>query len=306
MLWAKNRRAPSRKGTMTDIPKELQKKPDDSPHTGKILEKELLAPFFIKEQIFLYGLLPLSACSIIHRGLLNKTIPEATSVLIFAVPYFTSAYPERNLSLYCLPYDYHLYLSTLHQRLISFLKELYPQGRFAGFGDHSPLDERMAAAKAGIGVLGDNGLLLTQRYGSYVFLAEVLTDLPCKEQAGQVGECLHCGRCKKACPCHFEACASGIGQKKGALSEEEERLVYQTGLIWGCDRCQQVCPYQEKAEPSPIPFFSENILLRLDRSTLAAMPDEELRKRAFGWRGRQPIERNLAIFEKFRKEEEPC
>ncbi len=276
--------------------------------------KRVLSSFFGAEKILLWSVLTVDNCTITYRDLLSRTLPQAKTVILYAVPYFSGSHPERNLSLYALAKDYHLYLSDLNHRLITLLKECAPQEKFFGFGDHSPIAESEAAAKAGLGVLGDNHLLITRDYGSFVFLGEVFTTLEADVLSctpiRKPGECLHCGACKKACPCHFENCASGIGQKKGQLTPEEEQLVLQTGLLWGCDICQVACPLNKHIQITPISFFKEDIIPRLDKTTLDGMAKEEFKTRAFAWRGRQPISRNIELFEKatspFPTEKEEC
>ena len=258
--------------------------------------------FFESEGVPLFGRLDIADCTFTYRELAERKAPFAQSVLLYAVPYYIGEPPERNLSLYALAPDYHLFFKGFHARLIALLEELFPGHRFAGFVDHSPIDERLSCAKAGLGVLGDNGLLLTKEYGSFVFLGEVFCDLTPEEfgacPAKEVQGCLHCGACKEACPCHFSDCASGIGQKKGVLTAEEEELVLKTGLVWGCDLCQTRCPLNRSAKRTSVPFFQSDLLVYLDRQTFLGLTKEQFRRRAFAWRGKATILRNLALFEK--------
>lgn len=267
-----------------------------------------LRTFFEREGIDLWGTLPFEECRIYNRRLLSRLDFSPRSVLIAALPYYTGA-KEGNLSLYARSKDYHLYTKELSNRLLPVLFDLYPKNHFALFSDHSPIDERSAAARSGIGLLGDNGLLITEKYGSYVFLCEVLsdlssTDLPQSDQKKpSSSECLHCGACKKACPCHFEDCASGIGQKKGELTPEEQALVLKTGLLWGCDLCQTSCPLNNKVQKTVIPFFYEERIESLTPAILERLQGDAFQKRAFAWRGRTTVERNMAIFEDFHPKE---
>lgn len=262
-----------------------------------MLNKSDVSPFFKEEQIPLYAVLPIFSCKIINESLLARSMPDAKSVIIFAVPYYAGAFPERNISLYALSRDYHLYLKGLNARLIAFLKDRFPTANFAGFGDHSPIAERHAAATAGLGILGDNGMLITKKYGSYVFIGEMFINLETSEEPHEVQRCPSCGACKQICPGHFETCASGIGQRKGALTTEEECLVKKTGLVWGCDLCQTVCPYNRAPKITPITFFKEDLYPYVTAKEIQEMSKEEFASRAFGWRGKQPLLRNLQLFE---------
>jgi epoxyqueuosine reductase len=186
----------------------------------------------------------------------------------------------------------------LGNALTEELSACYPEASFAFFADHSPIDERDAAAKCGLGVIGDNHLLISPKYGSYVFLAELITDLAFPSLSGPapIGQCLHCGACSRACPSPAN-CLSAITQKKGELTEPEVDLMRKNHTIWGCDICQQVYPMNQRKESTPIPYFRENRIYHLTKEILDTMDGETFRKRAFAWRGRKTIERNLKAVE---------
>ena len=267
---------------------------------------DALAAFFAAEGIELYASLPLDDCPVIRSDLLFE-VPGAQSVLLFVVPYFTGNHPKRNVSLYALAPDYHFYMKEFGKRLIARLSSLRPEARFAAFADRSPIDERRAAARAGLGILGDNGLLITKPYGSYVFIGEVLSDLPPEalgaKKAETPGECLHCGACRAVCPAGGEVCASGISQKKGELSKDEEELLLKTGLVWGCDLCQTVCPLNNNAKETPIAYFRTDLIEKLDAGALETLHGADFKRRAFSWRGRQVLLRNIALYEKEKEKE---
>jgi len=257
---------------------------------------------FLNENIEFCASLPLSECRINKEHLLRELCFEPKNVLIFLVPYFFKDERERNISLYAVPRDYHFYMKELFERILPRLKELYPQSSFKGFSDHSPIYEREAAAKAGLGIIGDNGLLINEKYGSYIFVGDVLTDiepqlLGAVEPRG-LATCIHCGECKRLCPTGIlrgeeKSCLSAITQRKGELFNFEVDLMRKVDTVWGCDVCQEHCPYNRNPVTTPIEFFHKELILRLDRDTVDAMDKEALRKRAFGWRGRRVLERNL-------------
>ena len=103
-----------------------------------------------------------------------------------------------------------------------------------GYGDHSPIDECHGAIISGLGVLGDNGLVINEKYGSYVFVADVICDVE-PEKLGEVSRyeirrCEHCGICKSSCPTGIlcgkgNDCLSAITQRKGELSDSEITLM---------------------------------------------------------------------------------
>ena len=93
-------------------------------------------------------------------------------------------------------------------------------------------------------------------------------------------------------------CLSAVTQKKGELTEEERDYIIEYGSAWGCDICADVCPYSWKAAKTPVKFFYENRTPYLTQDALEKMSDEEFADRAYAWRGRAVIERNLKLFEK--------
>ncbi len=272
-----------------------------------------LSSFFEKKQIDCYGAIPLSACRIVKPYLLEQEGIESGSVILLAIPYYTPACddPNRNISAYAVSKDYHFYFKKLFEELLPLLREAYPACKFAAFADHSPIDEPDAAAKAGLGIRGKNHLLITPKYSSYVFFGEIITDmeLPCR--AGEIKECENCGRCMSRCP--FEesnGCLSALTQKKGELTASEAATILRHGSAWGCDICQEVCPHTQRARQSgsiysPIPYFAEEPIPCLHTESLASMSEEAFSLRAYAWRKKETILRNLNLLEQSQKKGEP-
>lgn len=264
-----------------------------------------LSEILQKNHIDCFAALPLSACRVTKPYLLERAGITSGSAVILAVPYFTPACasPERNLSAYAVGYNYHAFFDALFEELLPLLKERYPEHRFAGFADHSPIAEIEAASRAGLGVIGKNGLLLTERYSSYVFLGELLTDAPLPYTLVEPRFCESCGLCQKICPMEkIGTCLSALTQKKGELDEAEIVALRRYGSCWGCDLCQQVCPHTVRAIQSgsiytPIPYFHENNMPKLTLDILDAMEEDEFQKRAYSWRKRETIRRNLLLLQ---------
>lgn len=272
-----------------------------------------LAPYLSEYGIDLCGVLPLRACTIKRPYLLERAGFDADRqaqafVCIFAVPYLTPASdtPHRNLSAYAVSEDYHVFFAQLYDTLLARLRRDYPAHRFAAFVDHSPIDEIEAAVGAGLGVRGRHHLLLTERHSSYVFLGEIITDLPLTPTPTALPEqlrvCHNCGACMAACPMQAEGgeCRSALTQKKGGLSEEEIQCLTAFPSLWGCDICQEVCPYTAHARTrgtlyTGIPFFHQNTVARLTLDVLDGMDDATFSRRAYAWRGRDVIRRNLLM-----------
>lgn len=271
---------------------------------------ERIRALLLENQITLSAPISLSYCRMIRPHLLEREgLSTAGTAVIFAIPYYTNACESegRNCSRYAVSRDYHLFVKQLGERILPILKNQFPGNRFSVFADHSPLDERDAAAKAGLGVLGENGLLITREFSSYVFLGAVITDKQTNAPPvfTALPRCRGCGACRRTCAylCgQAEQCLSEITQKKGALTadQKEQLLLYNT--VWGCDRCQEICPYTAEAKKagtlvSPIPFFHLDPLPVLTYERIAEMPNEVFEQRAYAWRGRGIILRNLLIAE---------
>ncbi len=265
-----------------------------------------LSTFFQKRKIDCFAALPLSECRIQKPYLLEREGIADGSVLLVAVPYYTPACQnkDRNLSAYAVSLNYHDYFEELFEELLKALRKQFPNNRFAYFSDHSPIAEVEAASKAGLGVIGKNHLLLTHRYSSYIFLGELFTDAVLPYHIEEITYCEDCGACQRVCPAEeCGICLSALTQKKGKLTATEEKSILKYGSVWGCDLCQEACPHTKKAIESgsiysPVAFFAQHPIPHLTRAELDAMDDATFSKRAYSWRGRAVIERNLELFER--------
>jgi epoxyqueuosine reductase len=249
----------------------------------------------LEEGISLVAPLSLDACSITKPYLLERAGITCGTAFLFAVPYYTTECddPARNISAYAVAGDYHRYFELLFARVLPALREKFPENRFAGFTDHSPIAEGEAAVRAGLGYFGYNHLFLTDAHSSFVFLGEILTDAVLDAPGVPVRSCTQCGACARACPVGLDVsrCHSALTQKKGALTEEERQLIKAGGLCWGCDRCQEACPHNRQAEIAPHPCFAEYAPWLAEEDVSAA----NLREKPYGWRGPEVLKRNLEI-----------
>lgn len=258
-----------------------------------------------KLNIDLVSCISLDECEIIRPYLLEKQGIKNGSAILFAVPYFTSDNAEKsNISAYAQSRDYHLFFASLFENLLKELKEKYPDDKFAGFTDHSPINEIKAAAKSGLGVVGKNHLLITEKYSSFIFIGEIITDATLESNSKEIEFCENCGLCQAACPVGMEIskCLSSITQKKGDLTVDEIDTIKKHGCAWGCDICQNACPHTKKAIKNgtiytKVDFFKTQRTPYLTSDMIEEMNDEEFSKRAYSWRGKKVIMRNLTLLE---------
>ena len=247
---------------------------------------EIINSCGIKDASFC-SFLPLSSMLIDCRQ--KSRIPEnAKTVIVCILPYKVKDKPPKNISRYAAVPDYHTILGERLSAATAKLNEYYVNQTFVGFIDNSPIPEVYAAALSGIGVIGDNGLLITEKYGSFVFLGEIVTDLEIETEE-RIEKCIHCGRCKKACPMNDGIdCLSRITQKKKDLSDAEKAAIIKYNTVWGCDICAEICPMNKNKEKTYVSEFIEGYRDEY-------IPGEDITGRAYEWRGEAVVKRNALL-----------
>ena len=239
-----------------------------------------------------------------QRAGARRLLAAPRTVLCALFPYYSPPRPG-NISLYARGRDYHDVIREALAPLCAALAEEHPGHRFLILADDSPLPEVLAGALAGLGKIGRNGLLLHPKWGSFLFLGTILTDLDLGAAAHDPLPCPDCGACARACPVGLDKgrCLSGLTQKGGALTEEEAALVRAHPLVWGCDLCQLACPLNRNL-PDGNPAFTADPIDALTPNDLDGLTrrqfGEKYAGRAFTWKGPRPILRNLRL-----KEEKP-
>lgn len=250
--------------------------------------------------------IPFSSCYVFAPDIIERrgvSPSELKTALLFLVPYYVCDEGKSNISVYSRAHDYHYFFEKLYEEAIPKLAEAYG-ARFFGFADKSAIAEVHAASCARLGKVGDSGLIINEKYGSYVFIGDIVTDID-PDLLGakapvEVKHCIGCGACRRACPTRIlsaegEDCLSAITQRKGELTDSEKALMRKHHTAWGCDLCQSACPYNKDPKTTPIAFFHRERIAELTRDLLDAMDKPTFMKRAFAWRGRKTVERNLDI-----------
>lgn len=191
----------------------------------------------------------------------RKLVPGAKSVITLLKNYYPSeTLPhEYKISKYAYGNDYH---DVIRQKLNSMIAQLHEQiGEFGGRGfvDSAPVLERAWAVKSGLGWVGKNGNLITRKSGSFFFIATLITDLELKPDDPFARDyCGSCTRCIEACPTdailpdktvNGSRCISYFTiELKDEIIPEEMKGKFQNWMF-GCDICQDVCPWNRFSKP---------------------------------------------------------
>ncbi len=240
---------------------------------------------------FEYGVCDFSlvADKLINCRNIEKLPKNAKSIILFAFPYKIKDEKPKNISRYAAITDYHTVVINYLNNIIADLKKEYPHNEFVAFCDNSPVPEVFAAVNSGLGVKGKNGLLINDKYGSFVFIGEIVTDLYI-EGTSEYNECINCGKCEKMCPVSLnkEKCLSAVTQKKKDLTEDEVNKMILGGCIWGCDICSEVCPMNNNKGKSNIEEF-------INSYRNEYVLGEDSKDRPYAWRGEGVIKRNYNI-----------
>jgi epoxyqueuosine reductase len=202
----------------------------------------------------------------------RKLLENAKSVISILFNYYPEKQlPEQNnykISKYAYGTDYHFVLKRKLKELIAWIKTQVTDMNARAFVDSAPVLDRAWAAKSGLGWIGKNTCLITKEQGSFFFIGEIITDLELEYDHKMVpNHCGGCTRCIDACPTNAlepykldsNKCISYLTiEYKG--EEIPERFKGQfdpegSGWIFGCDICQDVCPWNRMAEPHNEPEF---------------------------------------------------
>jgi epoxyqueuosine reductase len=217
----------------------------------------------------------------------RQVVAGAQSVVVVGVSYFSHTPPPElwndpargRIARYAWGPDYHDILLPRLRRLGNFIEREAGPTQQRAYVDTGPVLERGFAAQAGIGFIGKNTMLISPRWGSYLFLGEILVDveldydapaadagasLPLDSTGRRQAECGQCTRCLQVCPTHAfpvpyilnsNHCISYLTiELKGSIPVElRPRL---GNWIFGCDACQEICPWVRRyAQSSVRPFL---------------------------------------------------
>ena len=239
----------------------------------------------------------------------RKLVPGAKSVISLAYNYFTpqlQADPEApQLSTYAYGRDYHKVVKKRLKPLMAFINEHFGDVAMRAFVDSAPVLEKAWAQRAGIGWVGKHTNVIRQGAGSFFFLCEIITDLELAADPPATDHCGTCRRCIDACPTDAitpygvdgSRCISYLTiELKGAIPEEFSGKL--ENWAFGCDICQQVCPWNRFSNAHNEPeFIPRPELLQLSKDDWHGMTEVVFEKLFEGSAVKrtkfQGLERNL-------------
>jgi len=189
----------------------------------------------------------------------RKVLPDARSVIVVALNYYTDFRHSTEegtgrVSRYAWGDDYHDILGEKLAELLEFIKLKLPQVHGKVYVDTGPVMEKAWAQRAGIGWIGKHTNLITQDYGSWVFLGELIINVEFEYDDPATDHCGSCTLCVEACPTEAivepyvldsNRCISYLTiEHRGEIAEElGERF---DRWVYGCDICQDVCPWNQR------------------------------------------------------------
>jgi len=196
-------------------------------------------------------------------------VPGAKTVVSLLINYYPKEKPQHDdtpkVSKYAYGKDYHFTVKDKLKQLFNSIKEeIYPELEGRLFVDSAPVLDRAWAVRSGLGWIGKNTNLISKKWGSFVFIGELIINLDLPVNSEPVKDaCGSCTRCIDACPTNAliephllnaNRCISYLTiENRGEISDEFVGKF--DNWVFGCDICQDVCPWNKKLSPNDEPDF---------------------------------------------------
>ena len=193
-------------------------------------------------------------------------LPGARSVVCVAVNYFVPLESQEQgaalgkVARYALADDYHEVMKPKLHALADWIRQMSPGCETKAAVDTAPVMEKELAARAGVGWMGKNTCVINQEIGSWLLLGEIITTAELAQDAPATDHCGTCTRCIDACPTgaitdayqlDARRCISYLTiEHRGEIEQELQQAVGE--WVYGCDICQDVCPWNSKAEAAEL------------------------------------------------------
>ncbi len=194
-------------------------------------------------------------------------VPDSKSVISLLLNYFPSEVQVENtykISKYAYGTDYHFIIKDKLKQLMDFISEEIGEVRGRAFVDSAPVLDKAWAAKSGLGWIGKHSNLLTKQLGSFYFIAELIIDLDLEYDTPVTDHCGSCTACIDACPTNAIVADRVVDGSKCisyyTIELKNEIPTSEKGKfedwMFGCDICQDVCPWNRFSKPNNEPLFN--------------------------------------------------
>ncbi len=231
-----------------------------------------------------------------ERRDVRSLLPDARSVIVAGISYFVPSPPQKEptelvgqVARYAWGLDYHEVVRRKLEALLDYLRALLGEEvRGKAYVDTGPILERDFAVQAGLGWFGKNTCLINPRIGSYLFLGELLVNVVLEPDPPF--PCNHCGKCIRclvACPTgalvapyelDASRCISYLTiELRGSIPRPLRPLI--GTWVFGCDICQEVCPWNRRAKPTTEEAFQSRPWAAPELLSLLTLTEEEFRER---------------------------
>ena len=197
----------------------------------------------------------------------KKILQDAKTIISLGVNYYTEIPEDCLFPRYLTRVDYHIEIKRMLYEFVKELKKLIKDIKYKFFVDSSPIFEKYWAKKSGIGFTGKNSLIINKNFGSFIFLSEVIINEEIEPDKEIENLCGNCRKCIESCPTgaiikegiiDARKCISYLTiEKKSKLNEIEESYIKKGNKIFGCEVCQDVCPFNKNLKET------ENLNLKL-------------------------------------------
>lgn len=237
-------------------------------------------------------------------------LPAAKSIICVAINYKMPQPASKDylqIASYALYPDYHKFIKKKLRILADFMKGMNKNLKFKVCVDSSPLAEKALAMRAGLGFVGKNRLLTNSKFGSFLLLGELITNMPLKsDKPIERQECGNCRKCIEICPTEalsdngFDArrCISYLTMKKGEIDAELKEKI--GTHLFGCEECLRACPYNAQSpvcRKQQIGFTARDINIKAQ--DVIGWTEKDFEKFAANsamlWFGLERIKRNALI-----------
>ena len=198
-------------------------------------------------------------------------LPSAKTMIVTATNYYipyrhTGRESYGKISRYSWGNDYHKVIKKMLKKTVNLIKETVPDSESRSFVDSGPVLEKQWAVRSGMGWQGKNGLIIHPDFGTWIFLGVILTSIDIKPDKPFTKDlCKDCTKCLEACPTKAIIAPKVIDARKCiAYHTIETKPEYQipdeisenlNSWLFGCDICQDVCPWNKKAKETNIKEF---------------------------------------------------